>query len=130
MTLLGQLTQGPEHRTAEEREALRGIPGRGKKKFVAIQLGGRSLVDEGVEKCLDTLQDTGGVNVLMPTVFTYGTGLAGRQAHDEPLPDHGVQAYDEIHGGSYAKVHAEFYGESPVKEIRAPELGISMCWRM
>ena len=123
MTLLGQLTHGGEDRTAEEREALRGIPGRGKRKFVAIQLGGRSLVDEGVEKCLDTLAETGGVNVLMPTVFTYGTGLAGRQAHDEPLPDHGVQAYDEIHGGSYAKVHPEFYGESPVKEIRAPELG-------
>lgn len=120
MTLLGQLTQ---RRVPEEFTELRGIPGRGKQKFVAIQIGGRSLVDEGVDKCLDTLQETGGVNVLMPTVFTYGTGLAGRQAHDEPLPDHGVQAYDEIHGGSYAKVHPEFYNESPVKEIRAPELG-------
>src|SRR6202167_829986 len=93
------------------------------KRFVAIQIGGRSFVDEGVDKCLDTLQETGGVNVLMPTVFTYGTGLAGRQVHDEPLPDHGVQAYDEIHGGSYTKVHPEFYNESPIKDLRAPELG-------
>ncbi len=123
MNLLSQLAQTPQRRTPEERAELRGIAGRGKPKFVAIQLGGRSLVDEGVDKCLDTLQETGGVNVLMPTVFTYGTGLAGRQAHDEPLPDHGVQAYDEIHGGSYAKVHPEFYNESPVKDIRAPELG-------
>jgi hypothetical protein len=123
MTLLGQLTQTPERHTPQDLAELRGVPGRGKRKFVAIQLGAQSLVDEGVDKCLDTLAETGGVNVLMPTVFTYGTGLAGRQAHDEPLPDHGVQAYDEIHGGSYAKVHPEFYNESPIKDIRAPELG-------
>ncbi|HEX4005656.1 MAG TPA: hypothetical protein VHX60_05750 [Acidobacteriaceae bacterium] len=123
MSLLGQLTPNAERRTPEERAALRGLPGRGQHKFVAIQIGARSFVDEGVDKCLDTLAETAGVNVLMPTVFTYGTGLAGRQVHDEPLPDHGVQAYDEVHGGSYARVHPEFYNDSPVKDIRAPELG-------
>jgi len=122
-SLVGQIPQNPQRRAPAEFSALRGIPGRGKKKFVAIQIGGRSFVDEGVDKCLDTLQDKGGVNVLMPTVFTYGTGLAGRQVHGEPLPDHGVQSYDEIHGGSYAKVHPEFYSDSPIREVRAPELG-------
>src|ERR1700761_1173753 len=73
--------------------------------FVAIQIGARSFVDEGVDKCLDTLRETGGVNVVMAAVFPYGTGLAGRQGRDEPLPDHGVQAYDRIHGGSYAATH-------------------------
>src|SRR5689334_19600277 len=34
-------------------------------KFVAIQIGGRSFVDEGVEKVLDVLQEKAGVNVLM-----------------------------------------------------------------
>jgi hypothetical protein len=123
VALLGQLTQSAEWRNPEDLAELRGVPGRGKRKFVAIQIGGRSFIDEGVDKCLDTLEEMGGVNVLMPTVFTYGTGLAGRQVHGEPLPDHGVQAYDEIHGGSYTKVHPEFYNESPIKEIRAPELG-------
>jgi hypothetical protein len=93
------------------------------KKFVAIQIGARSFVDEGVEKCLDTLQEKGGVNTLMSTVFTYGRGLAGRQTPGQPLPDHGVQEYDQIHGGSYTKVHPEFYANSPIKEVRAPELG-------
>jgi hypothetical protein len=93
------------------------------KKFVAMQIGARSFVDEGVDKCLDTLQETGGVNVVMPTVFTYGTGLAGRQVHGQPLPDHGVKEYDQIHGGSYTKVHPQFYNDSVVKDIRAPELG-------
>ena len=80
-------------------------------------------MDEGVAKCLDTLQEKGGVNVLMPTVFTYGRGLSGRQVPGQPLPDHGVQEYDQIHGGSYAKVHPEFYASSVVRDIRAPELG-------
>jgi hypothetical protein len=93
------------------------------KKFVAMQIGARSFVDEGVDKCLDTLREKGGVNVLMATVFTYGTGLAGRQVQGEPLPDHGVQEYDRIHGGSFTKVHPEFYNDSVIKDIRAPELG-------
>jgi hypothetical protein len=37
-------------------------------KFVAIQIGARSFVDEGVDACLDTLQQTGSVNVVMATV--------------------------------------------------------------
>jgi hypothetical protein len=93
------------------------------KKFVAIQIGARSFVDEGVDKCLDTLQEKASVNVLMPTVFTYGRGLAGRQIPGLPLPDHGVQTYDEIHGGSYTKIHPEFYRNSVIRDVRAPELG-------
>jgi hypothetical protein len=94
-----------------------------KQRFIAIQIGARSFVDEGVDKCLDTLQEKASVNVLMPTVFTYGRGLSGRQIPGLPLPDHGVQAYDEIHGGSYTKVHPEFYSKSVIQDIRAPELG-------
>ena len=94
-----------------------------KKKFVAIQVGARSFVDEGVEKVLDDLQQKGGVNVLMPAVFTYGRGLSGRQIPGQPLPDHGGQEYDEIHGGSYAKLHAEFNAKSVIQNVRAPELG-------
>lgn len=93
------------------------------KKFVAIQIGARSFVDEGVDKCLDTLQEKGGVNVLMLTVFTYGRGLAGRQVPGQPLPDHGAQEYDEVHGGSYTKLHPEFYENSVIKDFRAPDVG-------
>jgi len=49
------------------------------KRFVAIQVGARSFVDEGVDGTLDTFVKTAGVNVVMPAVFTYGRGLAGRQ---------------------------------------------------
>lgn len=97
--------------------------GQGDRKFVAIQIGGRSFVDEGVEKVLDVLHEKAGVNVLMPAVFTYGRGLAGRQVPGQPLPDHGVQEYDEIHGGSYTELHSEFSARSPLRDLRAPELG-------
>lgn len=99
------------------------LPAFDKEKFVAIQIGARSFVDEGVEKVLDDLQQKGGVNVLMPAVFTYGRGLAGRQLPGQPLPDHGGQQYDEIQGGSYAKVFPEFYAKSVIQKVRAPELG-------
>jgi hypothetical protein len=93
------------------------------KPFIAIQIGARSFVDEGVDKCLDTLQEKAKVNVLMPTVFTYGRGLAGRQIPGLPLPDHGVQEYDEVHGGSYTRIHSEYYKNSVIQDLRAPELG-------
>jgi hypothetical protein len=91
--------------------------------LIAIQIGARSFVDEGVDRCLDTLQTTGAVNTVMAAVFTYGGGLAGRQSRNQPLPDHGVQAYDKVHGGSYAAVHPEFHTDSVIKDFRAPELG-------
>src|SRR5215510_14771849 len=93
------------------------------KRFVAIQVGARSFLDEGVDRVLDTFQKTAGVNVVMPAVFTYGRGLSGRQVPGQPLPDHGVQEYDEVHGGSYSKIHPEFYEKSVIKDFRAPELG-------
>jgi hypothetical protein len=93
------------------------------KRFVAIQVGARSFVDEGVDRVLDTFQQTAGVNVVMPAVFTYGRGLAGRQVPGQPLPDHGLQQYDEIHGGSYSKLYSEFSSKSVIQNVRAPELG-------
>src|SRR5262249_7117534 len=66
------------------------------KRVIGIQVGARSFVDEGVEGVLDTFQQAAGVNIVMPAVFTYGRGLAGRQIPGQPLPDHGIHAYDEI----------------------------------
>jgi hypothetical protein len=96
---------------------------KGGNRVIAIQVGARSFVDEGVEGVLDTFQEKAGVNVVMPAVFTYGRGLAGRQIPGQPLPDHGVPAYDEIHGGSYSKLYPEFSSKSVIQNVRAPELG-------
>ena len=95
---------------AAQPAAQTGTPG---KRFIAMQISAQSFVDEGVDKCLDTLQQKGGVNVIMPVAYSYGWELDGRQVHERPLPDHGVQSYDEIHGGSYTAVHPEFYRTRP-----------------
>jgi len=95
------------------------------KRFIAIQVGAVSFVDEGVERVLDMLQQKGRVNALMLAVFTYGRGIAGRQLPGQPLPDHGVQKYDAdtFHGGSYAPLHAQYYDKTILKNLRAPDLG-------
>ena len=96
-----------------------------KKKFIAIQVGAVSFVDEGVDKVLDIFQERGRINALMLAVFTYGRGIAGRQIPGQPLPDHGAQEYDSetFHGGSYANIHPQYYGKTSIKDVRAPELG-------
>ena len=95
------------------------------KKFVAVQVGAVSFVDEGVEQVLDILQKRGGVNALMLAVFTCGRGIAGRQIPGQPLPDHGAQTYDTdtFHGGSYTAVHPQFFQNSIFKDFRAPDVG-------
>ncbi len=95
------------------------------KKFIGIQIGAVSFVDEGVDKVLDVVQEKAGVNALMLAVFTYGRGIAGRQVPGQPLPDHGAQQYDtgSFHGGDYATIHPQYYTQSVLKDFRAPDFG-------
>ncbi len=113
--------------TAAGQAATQQVPtaARSSRKFIAIQVGGVSFVDEGVDKVLDIFQERAAVNALMLAVFTYGRGIAGRQVPGQPLPDHGVQKYDTdtFHGGSYSAVHPQYYAETMLKNFRAPELG-------
>src|SRR5881396_3347706 len=95
------------------------------KKFVAIQVGAVSFVDEGVDKVLDIFQEKARINALLLAVFTYGRGIAGRQIPGQPLPDHGTQEYDTktFHGGCYSAVHPEYYKGAAFTDFRAPDLG-------
>ena len=95
------------------------------KKMIGIQVGAVSFVDEGVNKVLDTIQQDAGVNTLFIATFTYGRGIAGRQVPGQPLPDHGKQEYDTgtFHGGSYTKIHPQYYKNTVFKDFRAPEFG-------
>ncbi|HTR24115.1 MAG TPA: twin-arginine translocation signal domain-containing protein, partial [Terriglobales bacterium] len=93
-------------------------------KMVGIQVGAVSFVDEGTEQVLDVLQNRGGVNTLFLAVFTYGRGIAGRQIPGQQLPDHGKQEYDlNFHGGNFATPHPEYYKNTVLKNLRAPDHG-------
>ena len=91
---------------------------------IGIQIGSISFLDEGVEKVMDNLQERAAVNTLFIATFTYGNGIAGRQLKDHPLPDHGVQNYDDhFHGGNYATPHAQYYKNTVIKDTKAPDHG-------
>jgi hypothetical protein len=97
--------------------------------MIGIQVGAVSFVDEGVEKVLDEFQQDASINTLFIATFTYGRGIAGRQVPGQPLPDHGTQQYDNgsgpgtFQGGSYTKVHPEYYKDTVLQSFRAPDFG-------
>ncbi len=96
----------------------------GMKPMIGIQVGAISFVDEGVEQVLDILQQRASINTLFLATFTYGRGIAGRQVPGQPLPDHGKQEYDlNYHGGNYATVHREYYKDTVLNNLRAPDHG-------
>jgi hypothetical protein len=89
---------------------------------IAIQVGAVSFVDEGVAPVLDRFQQDAAVNALLIATFSYGRGIAGRQIPGQPLPDHGKQEYDvNFHGGNYAYTHEQYYRDTSLKEIQAPD---------
>src|SRR5690349_16324153 len=95
------------------------------KKMIGIQVGAVSFIDEGTDKVLDRFQEDAFINTLFVATFTYGRGIAGRQVPGQPLPDHGKQEYDTgtFHGGSYTKIHPQYYKNTVFKDFRAPEFG-------
>src|SRR5258707_15402144 len=84
--------------------------------------GAVSFVDEGVDKVLDEFVNDAAINTLFVATFTYGRGIAGRQVPGQPLPDHGKREYDteSFHGGSYTKIHPQYYRNTVLKDFRAP----------
>src|SRR5438477_5258422 len=94
-------------------------------RMIGIQVGAVSFVDEGVENVLDRFQQDAFVNTLFVATFTYGRGIAGRQVPGQPLPDHGKQEYDTgtFKGGSYTRIHPQYYKDTVLKDWRAADLG-------
>src|SRR5690242_18028288 len=100
------------------------LPASAAGKMIGIQVGAVSFVDEGVGAVLDRFQREAAVDTLFIAAFSYGRGIAGRQVPGQPLPDHGKQEYDSgFHGGNFARVHPEYYRETSLKNIQAPDYG-------
>jgi hypothetical protein len=94
-------------------------------RMIGIQVGAVSFVDEGVVPVLDLFQQAASVNTLFVATFTYGRGIAGRQVPGQPLPDHGKQEYDTntFKGGSYTRIHPQYYKDTVIRDFRAPDFG-------
>ena len=61
--------------------------------FMGIQMGSHTVFDEDLEKMLDVLQETAGINVVIPYATTYADVMRGRLP-GALAPDHGVTAKD------------------------------------
>lgn len=94
-------------------------------KTIGIQIDAYSFVDEGTDNVLDILQKQGAVNALCLSTFSYDRGISGRQIPGRPFPDHGKQESDEkmFHGGNYATPHPQYYQNTILKNMRAPDFG-------
>jgi len=92
-------------------------------KTISIQFGAVSLIDEGVERVLDNFQERGAINALMPAVFSFSNGTAGRQLPGIAFPDHGKHEQEELRGGNFARVHPQYYKDTAVdaKLTQAPD---------
>jgi hypothetical protein len=87
--------------------------------FVGIQIGAISLIDEGVEPVLDTLQATAGVNALFISALSWSYGNAGRAAYG--FPDHGVAERDNLQGGAFFRANPAHYEATFLKRFDAPD---------
>ena len=77
-------------------------------------------------RCSTSSSSDASVNTLFVATFTYGRGIAGRQVPGQPLPDHGKQEYDtasHFQGGSYTKMHPQYYKDTVLQDFRAPDFG-------
>ena len=89
--------------------------------FVGIQMGPHTILDEGIEHTLDLIQETSGVNAVMP----YSHGYNG--AFIKPLrdrADHGVPLTDNAHRKFplvWVKTHDEFYKNTSLRHQTVDE---------
>lgn len=90
--------------------------------FIGIQLGPQSVYDEGVDHCLDMIQEHGGVNTIIVSTHSY-YGAHGRSAA-ALASDHGVPVRDE-RTRNLTKVwinhHEEYFGGTFLRHKRNPK---------
>ena len=84
------------------------------KPFVGVQLGAHSVFDEGVDHCLDLLQETAAVNAVFVYSHTYQGYSSGRKTSDL-ANDHGVPVRDPKARKLplvWVRPHEEFYRDT------------------
>jgi len=78
--------------------------------FIGIQIGPQTLFDEGIERCLDLIQETAAVNAVMVYSQTYHMDM--RRPLQTLAPDHGVPL-KEMSGRRlpqvWMKTHEQYY---------------------
>lgn len=65
-------------------------------RFVAIQVAANTILDEGIERCLDLMQETAAINVIVVQSHTYYASdrLHSKRSPGCLAPDHGIPVRD------------------------------------
>lgn len=95
-----------------------------KDKFVGIQLGAHSVYDEGIDQCLDLIQETSAANALLVYSYTH-VGFAAGRTPDAIAPDHGVLVRDPAARRlpmAWVEPHDEHYAGTILRNRRFPEI--------
>jgi hypothetical protein len=88
------------------------------KPFLGVQLGSHSVYDEGADHCLDTLQETAGVNAVFVYAQTTHGGFARGRKLSALAHDHGVAPRDPAPREMtrlWFTPHDRYYAGTPVR---------------
>jgi len=83
--------------------------------FNGIQMGPHTMLDEGIERTLDLLAETAGINAVMPYSHAYNAGLVkplrDRADHGVPLTDNARRKFPLV----YVKTHEQYYQNTTLR---------------
>ena len=78
--------------------------------FNAVQMSPHSMLDEGIDHCLDLIQETAAVNCIMVYSHAYGGDMRKAAAHPRERPRHAGE-------GQYAKATCLVVWVKPREEV-------------
>jgi hypothetical protein len=90
--------------------------------FCGIQMSPHSMLDEGIEKCLDLIQETAAVNCIMVYSHAYGGNM--RKPLRDLANDHGVPAHDNTQRKLpivWVKTHEQYYGGTTLRHQKVDD---------
>lgn len=88
---------------------------------VGIQIYGHNILDEGIERCLDGLQERGHIDTLYLTTHTY---YCAQNRPPQVLADHGIPVQDERKRRLpkiWIRSHESFYKDSILRHQANPQ---------
>src|SRR5689334_17588139 len=91
--------------------------------FNGIQMGPHTILDEGIERTLDLIADTAGINTVMPYSHAYNAGLVkslrDRADHGVPLSDNVNRKFPLV----WMRTHEQYYKDTTLRhQVITPDL--------
>jgi hypothetical protein len=83
--------------------------------FNGIQMGPHTMLDEGIERTLDLIQDTAAITAVMPYSHAYNNALVkplrDRADHGVPLTDNAGRKFPLV----YVRTHEQYYAHTTLR---------------